>query len=110
MRTPYRPCPVPGCPELVQAGRCATHARQLEQARPNRDMRRWYHTARWRALRRQVLQYPLCVECLKENRIEPAIDVDHIVPHNGDLARFFDRWNLQGLCKLHHTQKTRAGQ
>ena len=107
---PLRPCAAPGCPALVSAGRCPTHAQALERARPNRDVRRWYFTAAWRSVRRQVLdEQPLCVECGKQQRITPAVDVDHIVPYEGDYGRFIDRTNLQGLCKLHHTLKTRAG-
>src|SRR5262245_21286115 len=110
MLTPLRSCAEPGCPELVRHGRCPKHARMVEQDRPNRIARRWYYTARWRALRTQVLEEnPLCVECLNSKWVEPAIDVDHRIPHNGNADLFFDRSNLQGLCKFHHSQKTRIG-
>ena len=103
-------CVEPGCRELVARGRCRQHARAREWMRPNREARRWYYIARWRDLRRQVLEaQPLCVECLQVSRVEPAVDVDHIVPHGGDYDRFFDPQNLQGLCKLHHSQKTQSG-
>ena len=74
-------CAVPGCPALVARGRCRAHAQALERGRPNRDVRRWYYTARWIALRRLVLErQPLCVDCQKVDRVEPAIDVIDIEP------------------------------
>lgn len=47
---------------------------------------------------------PLCVECARAGRAEPATDVDHIVPlHRGGA----DDWrNLQPLCADHHRVKT----
>ena len=49
---------------------------------------------------------PLCAHCLKtEDRPEPAIEVDHVVPLADGGA---DDWaNLQGLCGPHHEAKTR---
>jgi len=32
--------------------------------------------------------------------------VDHIVPHRGDRALFWDTSNWQPLCKPHHDAKT----
>ena len=32
----------------------------------------------------------------------PATVADHIVAHRGDLEKFFDRGNLQSLCKPCH--------
>lgn len=71
----------------------------------DRQARRGLNTgsARWRALRAQVLrEEPLCRLCQAAGRVEAAIDVDHIDndSHNNDRA------NLQGLCKAHHSEKT----
>jgi 5-methylcytosine-specific restriction protein A len=86
----------PACKAPLAAKRLATE--------PGRQ---WYGTKEWRALRDQVrLEEPLCVECLKLERVEPTTQVDHIVPHRGDKAKFFDRANLQGLCDTHHSRKT----
>ena len=42
-------------------------------------MNRFYASARWRRLRRSFLiENPLCFECGKSGRVEPAIDVHHI--------------------------------
>lgn len=45
---------------------------------------------------------PLCVYCRESEDITIADVVDHIVPHKGDPALFWDPSNLQGLCKSHH--------
>ena len=49
---------------------------------------------------------PLCVECLKEGRTEPATVVDHIIPHRGDRELFWQKSNWQSLCAYHHGVKT----
>ena len=57
-----------------------------------------------------LIENPLCVECLNMGRTEPATVVDHIVPHRGDLALFWDRrGNWQALCVDHHNRKTGKG-
>jgi len=68
-----------------------------------------YKSAQWQRLRRAVLQtHPLCVRCLDSDQVTIATDVDHIVPHRGDPARFWDRENLQPLCHACHSVKTRG--
>jgi 5-methylcytosine-specific restriction enzyme A len=106
-----RPCLRPGCPHLAEyRGRCAEHARGQEQGRPNADVRQWYHSSRWQDLRTQVLsEEPLCRIGLAEKRVEASTDVDHIVPHRGDPALFWERRNLQGLCHECHSRKTQGG-
>lgn len=77
--------------------------------------RAWYNTARWRKLRLRVLlrdlytcQMPSC------GRIEPRTSqlvCDHVKPHRGDEALFWDENNLQTLCKTcHDTLKQREEQ
>lgn len=111
---PLRPCVHPGCPERQP---CTVHMRQAwrEKNQRIRDVHRWYYLARWVhpvwGLRAQVLsEQPWCAECYRLGVLEPAIDVDHIVPHRGDEGRFFDRDNLQGLCVGCHRAKTRRGE
>jgi len=64
--------------------------------------------ARWQKARAHYLsKYPLCVECEAQGRVEVATDLDHIVPHKGDMERFWDfKNNVQSLCKRHHSIKT----
>jgi 5-methylcytosine-specific restriction protein A len=38
--------------------------------------------------------------------VRAANVVDHIVPHKGDQALFWDKNNWQSLCKPHHDAKT----
>lgn len=58
---------------------------------------------RWQKIRIAFLQQnPLCVMCQKEEVIKPATVVDHIQPHKGDQALFWDQNNWQPLCNPHH--------
>jgi len=76
----------------------------------------WTKRATW--FRRQ---YPLCgmrpnqappvmSRCHDEGRTIPATCTDHVVPHRGDQALFWDQLaNWQSLCDTCHRQKTQAG-
>lgn len=65
---------------------------------PPRDYHRLYGR-RWRKLRLLFLHaHPICVECEGRGLIVPATDVDHIVPHRGNLELFWDESNWQALC------------
>ncbi len=58
---------------------------------------------RWRLARESFLKaHPLCVYCAQLGRVTPATVVDHVVPHRGDRALFWDRDNWQGLCAPCH--------
>lgn len=107
---PKRPCRHPGCPDLVAVGTggyCAKHAPlhpQIEM-RPNASAR-GYGKA-WQNARRQYLaKHPLCVNCMKKGRYVMATDVDHIIPHRGDMKLFWDSSNWQALCHSCHSLKT----
>lgn len=101
-------CAEPGCSALTVAPRCPAHARAREQARPNVDARRRYHTARWRALRATVLR-EAAYQCATCRQVAVDLVVDHIRKHEGDARRFWDRANLQALCPACHGRKTQAG-
>ena len=61
----------------------------------------------WQKARKEYLNaHPLCVECLRQGRYVKATDVDHIKPHHGDPALFWDRDNWQSLCHRCHSKKT----
>lgn len=69
----------------------------------NNPLRRLYNTARWARMRHAVLSdQPLCVMCLSQDIVTAADTVDHVRPHKGDAVLFWDRTNLQSLCKWHH--------
>ena len=105
---PKRPCSVPGCSNyaLRGTGRCAEHTR-MQPSELRKEIDLLYKTGRWRRLRADQLRTePLCAECLREGRLTDATECDHIIPHKGDKRLFFDRKNLQSLCKKHHSAKT----
>ena len=61
-----------------------------------------YNTTRWRKIRKQhMTEYPLCVMCEADGKIELARICDHIEPHKGDVDKFY-AGPFQSLCKLHH--------
>lgn len=51
--------------------------------------------------RQQLTAHPLCKMCQAEGKATAATIADHVTPHRGDEALF---WNgeLQSLCKRHH--------
>jgi len=69
----------------------------------HRDRRGSAHSrgygVRWRKARLRFLaEHPLCVMCERRGVISAAAIVDHIIPHKGDAALFWDENNWQGLC------------
>ena len=105
-RTPKRPCPHPGCPNLSDAPYCAQHRKPYDRETATQ---RGYD-GRWRRARALFLRkYPLCVGCIRENQLTPATVVDHIIPHRGDERLFWDQSNWQPLCKACHDRKTGEG-
>lgn len=104
-KRPPHPCNWPGCPALTNARYCQSHEQKARQ-RHDRDRgsaaSRGYD-ARWRRIRALVLaEEPLCQDCLKENVIKPATDVDHV---DGNVQNM-SRENLRPLCHEHHSAKT----
>lgn len=66
--------------------------------------RKWYNTTRWRQLRWHIIKGALFT-CSLCNKIEPdtsKLVCDHIIPHRGEEAKFWDSSNLQCLCKRCH--------
>jgi 5-methylcytosine-specific restriction protein A len=64
---------------------------------------------RWRKARARFLQeHPLCAACERQGRVTAAAVVDHIVPHRGDQALFWDERNWQPMCRKCHDRKTFA--
>jgi len=60
----------------------------------------------FRRLRQSFLAlHPICSTCHRE----PAVVLDHIVPHRGDHELFWDQANWQSLCKRCHDRKTIRG-
>lgn len=81
------------------------HSQALEPWRP------WYATSRWRQLRLEIFerdlftcQMPGCGTLVSLDVASPLplATCDHRIPHHGDEALFWDRANLQTLCKPCH--------
>lgn len=61
------------------------------------------YTAAWRRARNKFLMSnPLCVYCKGDGRVEIATVVNHVIPHKGDQALFWDESNWAAVCKPHH--------
>jgi len=112
----YKPkhgCAVQGCPCLAERGKkyCDNHA-YMEQPKDAYEKYRASSSERgygkrWQRERKIYLaSHPFCVECMKEGKYVIATDVDHIIPHRGDKALFWDENNLQALCHSCHSKKT----
>ncbi len=65
------------------------------------------YDSRWRKARAAYLRkHPLCKAHLDRGEIAAATDVDHIKPHRGAKALFWDSSNWQSLCHACHSEKT----
>lgn len=108
------------CNRRVEDGYCPEHARTIEHARGSSNARGY--TYRWqRRAARFKANFPLCgmrpdgrppvmSACYDEGRITPAYQVDHVVPHRGDMALFWDELgNWQSLCAACGAKKSAAG-
>lgn len=84
-------------------------ARQREHDAKRGSARERGYNTRWEKARKAYLmRHPLCVMCEKDGRITPARVVDHIIPHRGDTALFWDTSNLMSLCAhCHNSAKQR---
>ncbi|WP_338042346.1 HNH endonuclease [Paenibacillus alba] len=51
-------------------------------------------------------KHPLCLDCLKKNRVTAATVIDHIIPHKGNRILFWDQENWQPMCGSCHGIKT----
>ncbi len=71
--------------------------------------RRGYGKKWAEAARLFLRRTPFCRYCLLEGVETIATDVDHIDPHRGNQAKFWDRSNWQALCKRCHTRKSAEG-
>lgn len=102
-----RACAYPGCPETTTTGQyCALHRSQVNREY-NRDFRRsdYYKTygRRWHTIRDlYIAKHPLCEECLKSDKLTPAVLVHHIKPT--DVGGTHDESNLMALCNSCHNK------
>jgi len=81
---------------------------RLREREQTADWRKWYHSARWQKLRQEVFLRDLFT-CQATGQLltgrHPAGNspvCDHIVPHDGDPALFWDPQNLRCVAKSWH--------
>ena len=75
----------------------------------NRNFERQYKSVRWTRLSKAIRrEEPLCRLCKRQGIFKAAEEVDHVVPVAAGLTDegFYDRRNLQPLCKSCHFGKT----
>jgi 5-methylcytosine-specific restriction protein A len=92
------------CGKAVAIGqRCPCTAGADRERKARFDAKRPSSSARgygskWEAARKEwLVKKPYCVRCGKRGD-----HVDHITPHRGDMAIFWDKSNWQSLCQYHH--------
>ena len=107
-------CAHAGCNELTTEKYCKAHKEEHEQI--DRDKTSRYEKSRgsassqgydkdWRRVRLAYLKRnPLCEECLKKDRVTPAVLVHHIKPVKDYLELRLDPNNLMSLCTEHHEE------
>lgn len=111
---PPRPCAHAGCPDLnvPGTGYCLKHQgdaeiarRAFEASRPTARERGYGR--KWEAASKAHLKrHPWCVDCAADGVQCAATEVDHEIPHKGDMRIFWDKSNWRSRCKRHHSRKT----
>ena len=99
---PIRPPRICTCGRVVPSGtRCACEQRRralTDRRRPTARERGY--TSAWEKARAGFLKsHPTCTRCG-----DPATVVDHITPHRGNKALFWDKANWQPLCTPCHSR------
>lgn len=105
-----RSCSTPRCHRIVtEAAPCPDHgakARRREVDDRRGSARERGYDSRWERARKTYMQaHPLCVRCELDGRVSAAIVLDHVRPHRGDKALFWDTSNWWGICREHDDSK-----
>ncbi len=101
-----RACSTPGCRNTCSGSQCDACIKAAPQ-RPTAAQRGYGW--QWQKFAKAYLRtHPFAVDIFDcfEGRVYRAEVVDHIVPHKGDMALFWDVNNLQSLRKVDHDRKT----
>jgi 5-methylcytosine-specific restriction protein A len=94
----FRPCLIPGCPELTETARCPKHTRRTEQQRGSSTERGYdsdWEVVRLRVLKRDLYTCKIRTHCSGAY----ANEVDHIVPISQFPEGRLLMSNLQASCK-----------
>ena len=111
---PRKPCRKPGCNILGTTAYCETHAkkkqtlakknqREYDKLRGNRHERGY--TNKWVKASANFRRGKVCVNCEKKGISKMSECTDHIIPHKGDMALFWDIANWQPLCIACNSEK-----
>lgn len=91
-------------------------ALRLRQRDKDQPWRKWYYSARWKALRKEVWvrdNYTCrqtCVICVGQYPAGNSPVADHIKPHHGDPDLFWDIENIQTVSKSYHDSLKQRGE
>lgn len=108
---PLRRCKKPGCRMLTSDGYCPEHKPKPKPEK--KESAAWHYLYvdpryGWAKRRSdQLITEPFCRECAAHGIRTRATEVDHIVPHKGNVELFM-RGDLQSLCHSCHSRKTMA--
>ena len=111
---PSKYCNKSGCGNRVYWPEtyCAEHKPKADaehKERRRRKIKNPLYGSRWAdASRVYRINNPWCAVCASKGIYELATLVDHIVPHRGKRALFWDVDNWQGLCTACHAVKSGA--
>jgi 5-methylcytosine-specific restriction protein A len=111
-RRAQRPCKTAGCAELVAAdtGYCTAHQKCKPGENRLTAWRRGYDGA-WQRFRLMFLRKnPLCDDCLKTERVEPATEVHHLLKVADHPELKLVESNCMALCKSCHSVRTNRGE
>lgn len=106
---PLRMCKAPGCQKLTAEGYCPEHRPKTVR----KSSAAWHYLYTdprygWQQRRSdQLIAEPWCRECARHGLRVPATDVDHVIPHRGNVE-LFCHGALQSLCHSCHSRKTLA--
>ena len=99
---PQRACSYPGCPALVDRGRCEAHPYPRRPDTRPASRKRAYGKDCLMIRARYLREHPLC-EYQRKCRGAPSVEVDHVIPLP---AGSNDADNLRAACKRCHSSKT----
>lgn len=95
---------MPTMPKTFRApwqGTAEEAAREADQRRGSARERGY--TTQWdKASKGFLAKHPLCLACLAAGITALSEVTDHVEPHKGDRARFWNRDNWQPCCRWHH--------
>ena len=104
---PPKPCCTPRCHKMAtKRGKCEDHQPEAWVSSKGKTAEERGYGHKWKKIRKQALVRDgyLCQECLKNDRLTVATDVDHVI--NKAQGGTDALSNLQCLCRPCHKIKT----